>query len=345
LLTNTSSVTLYISEQTNVTAAFGFPLAPNGTKEWPLGNPLHARADSGTGTLFVSVLGDVTNPLAVGQATATQLLTSGLAAAIAAEIKLAGVPPIDEPVVLASGTVATPLALGIEVDVSRYQSVSVVMDWTNSSASTTSVVRANVKFRAGGSAGLSISEPDFCFANGWTVTARLPIVGDWLSISIDAFTGYSPVIGDNVTYRVVGSYRTVSEASYRFDPQGRALGGPYTGFSSWPVEPFLNSMDYGLSVAGLATVELAIPHNSGPASFTTCISLGAITIGTANFAICRLRDAGTFTEVHNRRATVVNDSRCESIILPPQPLKLALRNNSNTTAATYFTQLNSQWLQ
>lgn len=219
-VTNVGSVTVYLGDERNIYPSTGFPLNPGASRVWDAGVTLYAIANPGdTGRVNVSRgSGVVTDPASV----ASQILTQGLASAIATQISIAGAPAIDSPQILLSGHAvlnATPPGDVFTIDhLNKWQSVSVIIQTTPSYGGARGIfpLRLWVSWHMGG---YPVAEKSLLVLTGddggmqfpSRIVADLPVLGDSLSFGLEApsLGGY-PDIPIYTQYVVTGSYRSLA---------------------------------------------------------------------------------------------------------------------------------------
>lgn len=256
---NTSTtVTVYLDSYQGGTVASGMPLPPQSSKTWLAGDYCYAIT-SGTDVGILNVTdnaGDVVNPAAI----ASSLLTSGLAAQIAANIAVSGAPPIDAFASIGtfnqaiSNTSQSPV-----LDMRKYQSLFisilkgnlvgclVTIDWLSDALGT-----------------VFIEEDAFYVAKGFITQYSQLAKGPFAQITITSTSGAG-------TLNAFGSYKALQNSFY----QG-AGGGPITG-----------GIEHGAGTASFQEWEGTVPVGNtwlwepgiiaGPSILTLRITSGTVT--------------------------------------------------------------------
>lgn len=260
---NTGSVTVYLDDEPQTDVSRGRPLGPGSTVVWEANTPLWLIAESAAGEVRIS---DSSGAMFDAGAIASQILGQGLAGEIASAISLSGVPVIDAPAELHTGT-QTP-ATGVSgvsspiIDVARYQSVMLTTLEMNSGTPPVGVRLFTVQWFADAAGAQVLALETFAAPiSAGLVEAHLPVRGAFMRINPAGATTGAGVATLSVT--VYGSYRAVVRPRMRIVPSGLsgssgavAAGdqGAYGGFvMSANVAVGATVVDYPVSYAGLAT--------------------------------------------------------------------------------------------
>lgn len=204
-LYNGGSVTLMVTQDLTGTAQ-GVPLPPGGAIVWDPGRPLGVFVAAGQTTLYV--LANSSPILNVAEALVDLL---GLAPLIAANIKVSGAPPINAFTSVFSGTCSDAGTVQGPADVSKYQSLDIIMFENNVGGFAAPLVRGVVLQWDNGLEDIF----DLTDSNG--VISLLP--GLHVSVPVRSpnvtFTVLSNGRVGTVSFFVRGSYRTQPALSYQ----------------------------------------------------------------------------------------------------------------------------------
>lgn len=341
LLTNTGSTTIYLEQDQAASALSGQPLRAGATKEWSMGSELWAVCASGeTGTLNVGLPGSIFDTRLVGSETATALLASGLADAIAERIEIRGAPPIDTPAVLTATVSSDVGGTFYEYDVSKYRSL--VMSWGHSFAladpsdeGEIAYAEATVSVPVPSASNQTTSRFELPVVPAGTSLVRLPIIGDVLRIRFYDFDGnvFDPndETSKNLNFlNIIGSYQDVPSTAFFIDRAASSDTVP--SFTS--IEPPQNAVAqshyyFDRTTSGPSfDAEFTIPTIPGIAT-VTCGMIGAFT-GQPQVIISEYAAFGTYRNIYVEEFTTSGTQFRGpfQIRIPARPIKVAFRHNA-----------------
>lgn len=205
---NQSPISVYLSSEPGNT---GFELPPGSTLTWDAGQYLYAfhKVDGTTADITVLPNAGVMNDT---RALARAIVAEGLAPAIATEINALGVPSIDKPETLSTGTPtlisAATRTIVPRMDVSKYASVigRLNLSYLRGSGSLTSSYRIRVTQYVGA---LVVAEREYLVQLG-SARMQFPVLGTELMVSL--ISPASSVNSIQHEYSFVATYRELRES-------------------------------------------------------------------------------------------------------------------------------------
>lgn len=253
-------------------------LTAGSTLSWDSMRSLYAYVVAGT-TVKVLVL-DNGGTFNNGVAVANALTASGLAASIANQIYIAGVPAVDNPALLSFSINANidGYTTG-SLNIARHQSITVIVSGAGTIGRDVNVFMD----------GAISTDPNYTFVAqfGGVTTFVFPANGSSLTVSVNGIG--SAFVG---TVSVTGSYRTVSRAYWKYSNSASgtrenqaiaALGGALVtdvpGFFSWAGTNPANTatINYPPKFARNGRVHFTCQHNGGAGTFAVGINDGLST--------------------------------------------------------------------
>lgn len=340
-----TSDTVYLDTTRGITYTSGMPLPPQSTKRWEKGDPCFAICAPGqTANINVSDnAGELNNPAAV----ASQILTQGLATQIASAINLQGVPAIDQPTTLLSGTythTGGPVFNSPTLDTSKYQSIALSIRNNEPSASGGPAQRFTLVILFWYMNGMFVASDAFHVmgdnnntGNIWAQAyARIPVRGNQciLQLTNGAATG-------NTTYSLTGSYRAVNAID------------SYLGSGYWGISGIGQAQGLGFDGAVNYTFPATVANGSvwdeyPPVVGGQCtITLASNNAGPANGVDLQLFDQETSANYGGWHALVIAAATNyqQNIVLPfGRPIGWFLRNRGPAVWASAGTNLAIQYM-
>lgn len=298
---NIGTTTLYLDTAPTV-GLNSFPLGPGSSQSWDANRPLWA---AGMGTLLIL---ENSGNLFDANAVATEILAGGLAAEIASQINIAGVPNYSRKVNLGTYTVYGD-GTGASVDVTGYAAVQLSMYGNRVSDDP----NHRVIFEIGSSVGTlmvnSVSDCASVYVRNLT-TDTLELFG---------ITGVGTVVTDECYITVVGITSPVATESGYFSQDQYKTGGAITydlyesGSTGWIMN---------VTSATTTAKRLWMPHGNGVHMF------GIKSAGASTEAI--FNDPVSYTTVAYLKVASGNYAN-QMIVLPNRPLNLYLNFTSGLT--------------
>ena len=215
-LYNASTVAIVITQDLGGTAQ-GAPLPPGGSIVWDPGRPLAAQSPDGDGTLIV--LANSSPIMNVAEALVDLL---GLAPLIAANISIAGAPPLNAFTSVWSGNASGAAgAVSPVTDVSQWQSLDLVIAETNAGGFTAPLPRKVTLLWDNNLTDVFYVTDANAVIAGVATHVSVPVRSPNVQIVIDSNARAGTII-----YNVNGSYRTTPALTYSCDSAyGTFVGG------------------------------------------------------------------------------------------------------------------------
>lgn len=294
-LRNLGTETIYLASSPITATAQGFPLGSGSSMVWDANRALYAFAVAGT--LGVS---DNSGNIFDASSVAAELIASGLASQIAAQIAIGGAPPLPLHDVIYDAEMA--VGTSVDIDVSRYSTLTVIM---YAAVATTGLTRSRLDFV---SSGVAIAEREHMLVCNDPAVA----VGSQSRYTIPVTSGTARIYnatgsGGSTHYTVIGHTNTMPYSFSTISPGVFGPGAPYEEQSE------------SFSLARWSAAHTAATSYIGTRSGPCTLFADADGTGSGTFA---LRDALNGKNLHAPLTVSSGNPTSVDFVMPDYPVTL-----------------------